>query len=80
MNVKAVLTYVIYFIIYMSIEDNTDLSRERRFFKSREDSRFFKSRREDSFINRFIDKPSGRKTASYLSQRNKLNIDIEYNP
>ena len=58
MNVKAVLTYVIYFIIYMSIEESTDLSRERRYFKRREDSlreekilkekrRFFK-RREDS--------------------------------
>ena len=47
MNVKAVFTYAIYFIIYMSIEDSTDLSRKRRFFKRREDSRFFKSR-EDS--------------------------------
>ena len=46
MNVKAVFTYVIYFIIYMSVEDSTDLSRERRLFKSREDSRFFKSRED----------------------------------
>ena len=38
MNVKAVFTYVIYFIIYMSIEDSTNLSRERRFLKRREDS------------------------------------------
>ena len=29
---------MIYFIIYMSIEDSTDLSRDRRFFKRREDS------------------------------------------
>ena len=45
---------MIYFIIYMSIEESTDLSRERRFFKRREDSRFFKSREDSSRVEKIL--------------------------